>query len=470
MSREKNLAKNTLIIAFGTFLPKLSGIITLPIITAGLTKQEYGTYDLINTLVSLFLPIVTLQIQAAAFRYLIDSREDETETKRIITSILTFILPISVGALAILYATLYQLSSLVKWLICIYFFVDIFLLTCQQIVRGLSNNKLYSVSSVIRSAVNMLLIVLLVQVEQQGLIGVLLAMIIAAATGMGVLVMKSGIIQKIDFALLSWKTVKSLLSYSWPMIPNSLSIWVLNFSDRLVLTTFLGLEATAIYAVATKIPSLFSTVQSTFVYAWQENASLATKDADVDAYYSKMFDSIFCILVGIMALLIAMTPVLFAVLIKGDYSEAYYQMPILFMGMLFSTLSSFLGGIYAAYKRTKSVGATTLAAAILNLAIDLALVNIARVYAASVSTLVSYFVLVVYRMIDIKKFQPITYHLPKIILYVSFLVGLCALCWINKKVTNVVNFAIACIFAGLINRKVLVVLFRSGAKILRRGE
>ena len=71
MSRGKELAKNTLILFFGTFLPKLSSIITLPIITGGLTKVEYGTYDLIGTLISLLFPIVTLQIHSAAFRFLI---------------------------------------------------------------------------------------------------------------------------------------------------------------------------------------------------------------------------------------------------------------------------------------------------------------------------------------------------------------------------------------------------------------
>lgn len=67
--------------------------------------------------------------------------------------------------------------------------------------------------------------------------------------------------------------------------------------------------------------------------------SLASKDSDADTYYAEMFDSIFGILVGIMALLIAATPILFWLLIRGDYKEAYYQMPILFMGMLFSSMA-----------------------------------------------------------------------------------------------------------------------------------
>ena len=90
MEREKALAKNTIIIGFGTFLPKVASIITLPIVTGSLTKAEYGTYDLLLTLISLVLPLATLQIQTAAFRFLVQIREKEEECSRVITNIVFF--------------------------------------------------------------------------------------------------------------------------------------------------------------------------------------------------------------------------------------------------------------------------------------------------------------------------------------------------------------------------------------------
>ena len=79
MSREGKLVKNTIILAVGTFVPKLAIFVALPILTAYFTKAEYGTYDLVVTLVSFVLPAATLQIQAAAFRFLIDVKENEEE-------------------------------------------------------------------------------------------------------------------------------------------------------------------------------------------------------------------------------------------------------------------------------------------------------------------------------------------------------------------------------------------------------
>ena len=40
-NREKALLKNTLILSLGTFVPKAVYFVTLPILTASLSKEEY---------------------------------------------------------------------------------------------------------------------------------------------------------------------------------------------------------------------------------------------------------------------------------------------------------------------------------------------------------------------------------------------------------------------------------------------
>ena len=470
MKREKELAKNTLILSIGSFLPKFTALITVPIITGNLTKVEYGTYDLITTLVSLLLPVVTLQIQTAAFRFLIDCRNIEIEKKRVISNIYFFLIPISFITLIILYFALYKLNWQTRILIVIYFLVDIFLKTTQQIVRGLSYNKLFSISAVVQSVTNMMLIVLTVQGANQGLNGVLISFIGATSLGIILLVAKGGIIKEIDFSLYSWSTIKKMLLYSWPMIPNTLSGWVLSTSDRLVLTAFMGLEAVATYGAANKIPALLVTVQGTFVFAWQENASLALNDSDVENYYTKMYDRIYCLVAGILAVLIGATPLLFRFLIRGDYADAYPQMPILFMGMFFNTISSFLGGIYVAHKRTKSVGLTTMLAAACNLIIDFALVRRVGIYAASISTLISYMLLAIYRMYDVRSFQTITYKYKKIAFTLAALVGMCILCWINIKPLNIANFIIGCAYAVLLNRMLIVSIWEGNKSKMKKGK
>ena len=455
MNRERALLKNTIIIAIGTILPKMTTFITLPVITASLTQIEYGTYDLITTLVSFFLPMFTLQVQAAAFRFLIEYRGNKIKTKSVITNILFFIIPVSILSLFVLFFALYKLSIIIRLLICIYFFVNILVLTARQIVRGLSNNLLYSISAVVESALNMILVVGILKIADQGIVGLLLSLTLATITGLLILIIKGKIISNIDIKLLSKDLLKQILKYSWPLVPHVLSDWILRLSDRLVITFFLGLNATAIYAVANKIPSLLALIQTTFTYAWQENASLAAKDTDKDAYYTQMFELMSRILSGGTALLIAATPVLFKILIKGNYAEAYAQMPILFLGTLFSVFASFIGGIYIAHKRTINMGLTTIAAAGVNLVLDLMLINYIGIYAASVSTLMSYFFLSLYRLCDIKKYHQINVKVKNTLMYLSFLIAMCVMCWRQSFYLNILNGLIGLVFAVVINHKLI---------------
>ena len=182
-----------------------------------------------------------------------------------------------------------------------------------------------------------------------------------------------------------------------------------------------------------------------------------------------MFDKIFSILSGIMALLIGATPILFWLLIRGDYSESYPQMPILFMGVFFSALASFMGGIYVAHKRTKNVGLTTMLAAACNLLIDLTMVRSIGIYAASISTLVSYTLLSAYRMHDVKKFQKISYKYLKISICLLVLVSMCVLCWINTLPVNIINLLIGCVFAAYLNRNLIKTIFTSIKARIKRG-
>lgn len=455
MNRGKTLAKNTIILAIGNVLPKMVTFITLPILTACLTKAEYGTYDLINTLVSLFLPLVTLQIQTAAFRFLIDKRGNIEEQKKIISNIYIFTGTVSVVALIVLYFVLWKYSVLTRILICTYFFLDILIATSRQVVRGIGKNSVYSTSSVINSVTNLVFVVLLVKALSYGLNGVIASLTLALLASQIYILCKINIVQYVELKFLDKKVLTGLLNYSWPMIPNSMSGWVMRLSNRLVITFFLGIEANAVYSVANKIPVLFSVVQNTFTIAWQENASIASNDKDSEEYYSQMFDVMYSLFFAIMAFLIASSPLLFSIFIKGDYDAAYYQMPILYIGVFFNSLSAYMGGIYVAKMETRKVGISTSFAAICNLLIDVILVNKIGIYAASISTLVSYFVLTLYRMIDVQKIQCLTYNIPKMIGLLFVLIVMSVLNYQRIVLFDVMNFVIAIVFSMATNYKII---------------
>ncbi len=464
MSREKNLAKNTFVLSLGTFLPRVASFITLPILTGFLTKEEYGTYDLINVMVMLLLPAVTLQIQTAAFRFLIDCREDEKKKKDIITNIYIFILATSIVALIVTFFVLSNYDFTLRIIICLYFFADILANTARQVVRGLSANMSYSISAIIASLGKMIFAVVFVLYLQIGLLGATLALLASEVISFVFLFIKQKLYRYISVKSFDKMVLKELVSYSWPMVPNSMSMWVMQLSDRLVVTAFMGVAVNAVYAVANKLPSMLSIAQNTFTMAWQENASIVSKDKDAGAYYSSMFKTIYNLMAGFLGILIALTPLMFRVLIQGDYWEAYNHIAILYLAVFFRSICSFLGGIYVAFKKTKSVGITSMLAAVCNLVVDLSLIHFIGLYAASGSTLVSYLFLFLYRMNDAKKFVAIKYDYKHIIVVALILVAECTFCIIQFWVLDVINVVLAVIVFIVLNRSFTAKLIRASKK------
>ena len=210
MSREGKLVKNTMILGLGSFFPRLTAFITLPILTGYLTKAEYGTYDLITVLVSLILPAATLQIQSAAFRFLIDERGNEERKKSIISNIFAFIVPTSLLVLCVLYLFLPG-DMMIRILICAYFFADILVNASRQVARGLHMNLRYSISAIISATGKMVFAVIFVLYMKMGLMGAVLALMLSDLLSFIYMAAALNLPHYIDLRLVNKKDLKALL-------------------------------------------------------------------------------------------------------------------------------------------------------------------------------------------------------------------------------------------------------------------
>lgn len=471
MTREEKLIKNTAILSIGTFLPRLASYITLPILTGVLSKEEYGAFDLITVLASLLLPAVTLQLQTAAFRFLIDAKNDPEKASGIITNIYAFIIPISLLMLTPVCLCLPMEDIITRILVCLFLYADILLSTTGQVARGLGRMADYSFSSVLSAVSKLILTLVFVKMIPLGFRGAVISLVGSSFISLVLLIYRLRLYNHMRPSCVNRKQLSQMLSYSWPMVPNSMSMWVMRLSDRLVVTVFMGISANAVYAVANKIPSLLNLAQSAFTMAWQENASIVSKDEDAGIYYSQMFQMLFNLMAGFLGLLICVTPLVFRLLIRGDYAEAYYQMPILFVATFFYAMATFLGGIYVAYMKTKSVGVTTAAAALCNVVIDLSCIKWIGLYAASGSTLISYLFLLLYRMFDVRRFIQIDYSYFRMAAVTTVLVLESVLCFLRNPVLDIVNILIGCLAFLTFNQVFIrTVLSRIGASIIPRRQ
>ena len=81
MNKKKHLMKNTIIIFCGKLCTQLISFFLLPLYTSYLTTSDYGIVDLIQSYVTLIVPIITMELEMSIFRFLVDSRGKDKDTK-----------------------------------------------------------------------------------------------------------------------------------------------------------------------------------------------------------------------------------------------------------------------------------------------------------------------------------------------------------------------------------------------------
>ena len=455
MKQEKELIKNTLIVALGKFSTQIVSFLLVSLYTARLTTEQYGHYDLIITIIT-FLTIITLTLEESMFRFLIDAKNKKEEKSIISQTILTILLTLTLSCIIIFVVikvfSIHTSPFFIPYVIAV---VVMALMNC--LVRGLGKIKLYSLSNFILSVLTIILNIVFVLGTNLNVDGLLLAVIIANIVVGLLLAIIIKLPKYIDVKSLDKTTMKRMIKYSIPLIPNSLSWIIITLSDRLIVTSFLGTASNGIYAISNKFPTIINTVYNYFSVAWKESAAKALHEDNSEVYYNRIYRALRNIVYAATVGVIAVVPFVFNVLVHGGYQDSYMYIPILIIGVYFSNMASFYGGIFSAYMESKAVGTSTVISAILNLGINIILIKFIGIYAAAISTLVSSVFIYMYRKERIKKFV----HLkPSKTLMISTLTTIIVLAAYYSKnhIIQAIALAWTIFYALMLNHNVVKML------------
>jgi len=455
MSKEKVLFKNTAIVTIGKICTQLVTFFLLPVYTAILTTEEYGIVDLLNTLVSLFIPIVTLQMEQGVFRFLVDCRDDKEEAKKTISTTIIFISMQLLVYLVVFAFASFFINNQYKYFLAINLVVAIFSSILLQICRGLGDNSKYAVGSLIAGVCTVVLNVVLIVCFKLGAYGMLIATFLGNLTCIIYILFSKKIYKFVSINQFDKEKLKKILKFSLPLVPNVISWWVVNTSDRSLITYFLGIGLNGIYATATKFSGVIATIYSVFNLTWTESASVNIDSSDRDAFFTKIYDTTIRFFGSLIICAIAFIPFVFSFLIKNEFQDSYYQVPILLIGSMFNILVSFMGSIYVAKKATKEIAKTSIFAAIINIIINLILIKKIGLYAASISTLIAYMTMFVYRAIDSRKYVKLSIK-SSLILNMLIMLGIaCTSYYMKNTYVSIAVLLVVAIDAIITNKKTI---------------
>lgn len=459
MKKQKELVKNTIIIMVGKIFTQLITFLMLPLYTSYLLTEEYGSVDLIVTYVSLLVPLLTLQSEMSIFRFLIEARnKDDEKSKLISTNLFSLLVYIFIF---ILLFSIINIFIDIKYNYYILAIIAINMISSDfmQIARGLGQNIDYSISGVISGITTITLNIVFIVFIGMGAKGMLLAILIANTLNVVYLFLRLKIYKYSKREEYSKSKLKEMLKYSIPLIPNSISWWIMSVSDRTIISMILGMSQNGIYAISNKFPAILSSLFGMFNLSWSESASINISDVDRDIFFSSVFNNVITFFGYIGLIILSAIPIAFPLLVKGGYDDAYYYIPILLYASFFSLMASQYGSIYIAKKETKKIAITTIVSAIINIVVNVIFIKKIGLYAAALSTVISYFCIMIYRHYDTKRYIHIYYNMKSIILIICVSIVTTVLYYMRNIIFCTIIFVLIFVIFMYINWKKIYSVF-----------
>ena len=468
MNKKKQLAKNTIIIFFGRVCTQLISFFLLPLYTSYLATKEYGTVDLIQTYVTLLVPIITLELEMSIFRFLIDSRKSEKETNKLISNNF-FILGISLIIFSILYIIVSSFVTIpYRWLILVDIIVCVLSGNFLQVARGFGKTLDYAISCIltgITTVISNIILICFVHMQAEGMI---ISMALANFICSLYLFIRLKLYSKINFKIVDFKQIKEMYKYSLPLIPNGISWWIVNVSDRSIISIVLGASANGLYAISNKFPTIISSLTGVFNLSWSESAALHINSSDRDEFFSDITNTVLRLFMALGVGMLACMPFVFPILIDSKYNDAYNYIPFLVLGTVFNVAICFYSQVYLAKKLSKQVASTAIVGAIINILINVIFIKKIGLYAAAISTMVSYFVMMVYRHFDLKKYVNIKIE-KKLIIEAIIIYTFTLLIYYQKSIIlHAICLLIVCIYAFITNKDFLKSSYLTVVKKIKR--
>jgi O-antigen/teichoic acid export membrane protein len=121
--------------------------------------------------------------------------------------------------------------------------------------------------------------------------------------------------------------------------------------------------------------------------------------------------------------IIAFAKIITMIMFDPSYHEAWVNIPVLTLAMVFFNLVSFLGSLYVAEKKSMYSFLTSMAGAVVNIGLNLLLIPKIGAMGAALATFASYLVAFALRVWTAKKIKPFPMHMGRNLLSCLLLVA-----------------------------------------------
>ncbi|MDQ2714065.1 MAG: polysaccharide biosynthesis C-terminal domain-containing protein [Chloroflexota bacterium] len=426
----RNLAKSSAIYALGSIGAPLISLVLAPFITQHLSVADYGVLAVLVTFIGLGAGVTQLGLNSAFFRTYNFDFTSAADRRSILATvyillllaaipliIVTFMLPDAVSTLLLGRASFARLIPLVAMSILL----QNLTVPVLAWLRAENRALLFTITSISNLVVNAIVTIVCIGLLHLGIAGALVGMMSGSAC---IVICTGPLILWYSRIKLRLDIARNLLAFGLPLVASFLASWVLQLSDRFLLSHLGTYAETASYAVAYNLGSVISTlIIGPFTLAWPTAMFTIARERDAAQTFKMVFRWFgFLLLVAAFALSLAATAVLY-VFFPTSYHSAALVIPVVAESIAFS-------GIYYMFmvganikRKTWLTAIFTAVAASANFGLNLVLIPAYGAMGAAIATFVAYALLTLLAYIVNQRIYPIPFEVGRFL--VALLAGCC---------------------------------------------
>ncbi len=424
----KDLFSQTTIYGIGLLANKAISFILLPLYTFYFSPSELGAYNIVQSL-WMFIILFYLYGQETSFiKFFIDGNGDE-EKKRIYSTTLILLTVSSLIFSLIIYLLSGNITALLKFedpvkgllyikILSLILFTDALFRFPLLLLRAELKASQYLVLTLLSLAVNVSLNFILIVQYKYGVEAIfysyIASVVITFIAGLAVT-------KKYISAVFSFDIAKRLISYGLKFIFVGVFILLIDVSDRFFLKYLYSEELVGVYSANYRLASVMSLLIAAFRFSWTPYFLNLEKNPENKKIVSKIFTYI--VFLGMLLFLVfaLFTEPLVKIsfgkfsLLDVRYQSGLVIIPYVLMAYVFSGLYSALSVAPFYADKTKELLYISGLGFIVNMILNYFLILQFGMIGASLSTLITYFLMMILLYYRAQKIYRIEYEIKKII-------------------------------------------------------
>lgn len=416
--------------AFGSGVALFLGFFSSPIISRLVTEEEYGAFNLFNSIASLFCLVILVGYDQAYARFFYE--EEDEDRKGLLKECIRipFIIWIFLALICLIFYKPISIfiSAEVNFqlilVLVLHILFCIVLSFALLVIRMKQRGKLFSVIQIITKLTYILSFLAMFTIFRDNYWSLILGLFLS---NLFVLIFT------IRSEFKEWSSItgkvriktsrKKLLHYAFPLVFASTISWLLTSVNSVFIRKYSSLSEIGVYGQAFSIISILIAFQSAFSTFWVPVANEKyISNPEEKEFFAKINSYIVVAMCALAILLIGGKDIVIYIL-GTRYREAKYIIPYLSFIPVMSTISEVTGVGIGFKKKTKYNVIIAMIAAATNIIGNFALVPILGGKGAAISTGISYIIYFIVRTLFSIKLFEVDYKLRKFsILVISMLI------------------------------------------------